>query len=132
MKGYTGNIDKASRENTSFRKVLYTSHYFQLVLMCLQAGEDIGMETHTENDQFFRFESGKGRCIVDGHEYEVSDGDVLIVPSGAKHNIINTSSTDLLQLYTIYAPPHHKDQIEKKTKAEASAIEAEFDGVTTE
>jgi mannose-6-phosphate isomerase-like protein (cupin superfamily) len=132
MKGFKQNIEKLTQENTSFRKVLYTSLHSQLVLMCLQPGEEIGMETHNENDQFFRFESGQGKCIIDGNEYLLEDGDALIVPVGAKHNIINTSSEQQLKLYTIYSPPHHKDGIQRKTKKEASENEAEFDGQTTE
>ncbi len=90
------------------------------------------MEVHEENDQFFRFEQGHGKCIIDGNEYELSDGVAIIVPSGAQHNIINTSETEELKLYTIYSPAHHKDQIVRSTKEEAEANEAEFDGETTE
>ena len=132
MKGFKENIEKSTLENSDFRKMLYTAHHSQLVLMCLQPGEEIGMETHTENDQFFRFESGKGKCIIDGHEYEIGDGDAVIVPVGAEHNIINVSQTEPLKLYTIYSPAHHKDGIVRHTKKEAAENEAEFDGTTTE
>lgn len=132
MKGFKGNIEKATIENTDFRKVLYTSKHSQLVLMCLQPGEDIGMEVHNGNDQFFRFESGKGKCIIDGNEYDLSDGDAVVVPVGAQHNIINVSQTEQLKLYTIYSPAHHKDGIVRKTKKDAAENEAEFEGVTTE
>ena len=132
MKGFKGNIEKATLENTDFRRVLYTSKHSQLVLMSLQPGEEIGMEVHTENDQFFRFESGHGKCIIDGNEYELKDGDAVVVPVGAQHNIINVSQTEPLKLYTIYSPAHHKDGIVRKTKKDAAENEAEFDGVTTE
>ena len=100
--------------------------------MSLKPGEDIEMEVHEENDQFFRFEKGQEKCIIDGNEYNVIDGGAVVVPTGAKHNIINTSKTDYLKLYTIYSPPHHKNGIIRATKEEAEANEAEFDGVTTE
>jgi mannose-6-phosphate isomerase-like protein (cupin superfamily) len=132
MKGFSTNIEEATLENSNFRKVLYTSKHSQLVLMSLKPGEDIGMEVHEENDQFFRFEKGQGKCIIDGNEYNVGDGVAVVVPTGAKHNIINTSKTDYLKLYTIYSPPHHKNGIFRATKEEAEANEAEFDGVTTE
>lgn len=132
MKGFNSNIEKATLENNNFRKVLYTGKHSQLVLMCLQPKEEIGMEVHTENDQFFRFEKGKGECIIDGNKYEVGDGSAIVVPSGAQHNIINTSETDQLKLYTIYSPAHHKDGIVRATKEEAETNGADFDGVTTE
>jgi len=132
MKGFNTNIEKETLENNNFRKVLYTGKHCQLVLMSLKPNEDIGMEVHSENDQFFRFEKGEGKCIIDGNEYILGDGSVIIVPSGAEHNIINTSSTDDLKLYTIYSPAHHKDGVVRATKAEAEADGPEFDGVTTE
>ncbi|MDD2515897.1 MAG: cupin domain-containing protein [Candidatus Gracilibacteria bacterium] len=132
MKGFTTNIEKATLENNNFRKVLYTAKHCQLVLMSLAPREDIGMEVHPDNDQFFRFEKGQGKAIIDGNEYPIGDGTVIIVPSGAQHNIINTSNTEYLKLYTIYSPAHHKDGIIRKTKEEAEDNEAEFDGVTTE
>ena len=103
-----------------------------MVLMSLRPKEDIGMETHAENDQFFRFEAGQGKVIIDGNEYEVGDGVAIIVPAGAKHNIINTSDSKELKLYTIYSPAHHKDGIVRATKKEAEANDEEFDGKTTE
>jgi mannose-6-phosphate isomerase-like protein (cupin superfamily) len=132
MKGYFLQIETATRANTNFRKVLYTGKHSQLVLMSLLPNEEIGMEVHPDNDQFFRFEAGQGKCIIDGNEYNVTDGDCLIVPAGAQHNIINVSPTTDLKLYTIYSPAHHKDQIVMPTKAEAEASDEEFDGVTTE
>jgi mannose-6-phosphate isomerase-like protein (cupin superfamily) len=132
MKGYNTNIEKDTLENTNFRKVLYTGKHCQLVLMSLRPNEEIGMEVHTDNDQFFRFEKGEGKCIIDGNEYVLADGSVIIVPAGAEHNVINTSATEDLKLYTIYSPAHHKDGVVRATKAEAEADGPEFDGVTTE
>jgi mannose-6-phosphate isomerase-like protein (cupin superfamily) len=132
MKGYFANIEKSTLENKNFRQVLYTSKHSQLVLMSLAPNEEIGMEVHEDNDQFFRFEKGQGKCIIDGNEYALTDGVAIVVPAGAQHNIINTSATEELKLYTIYSPAHHKDGIVRATKAEAVAQEAEFDGKTTE
>lgn len=132
MKGFFANIEKDTLENDNFRKVLYTGQHCQLVLMSLLPGEDIGMEVHKDNDQFFRFENGEGKCIIDGNEYEVGDGISIIVPAGAEHNVINTSETETLKMYTIYSPAHHKDGIVRATKQEAMDNEADFDGQTTE
>lgn len=132
MKGFNTNIEKDTLENENFRKVLYTSKYSQLVLMSLAPNEEIGMEVHEDNDQFFRFEKGQGKCIIDGNEYEVKDGSAVIVPAGAQHNIINISATERLSMYTIYSPAHHQDGVVRKTKAEAEADDEEFDGKTTE
>ncbi len=132
MKGFCANIEEQTLQNTNFRKVLYTANHCQLVLMSLAPSEEIGLETHADNDQFFRFESGRGKCIIDGNEYEVGDGSAIIVPAGAQHNIINTSDSEALKLYTIYSPAHHQDGIVRKTKQQAVDHEAEFDGQTTE
>jgi mannose-6-phosphate isomerase-like protein (cupin superfamily) len=132
MKGYTSNIEKATLENTDFRKVLYTGKHSQLVLMSLKPKEEIGLETHNNNDQFFRFEKGEGLCVIDGNQYEVSDGVAVVVPTGSRHNIINTSETEDLKMYTIYSPAHHKDGIIRHTKEEATSNPADFDGQTTE
>lgn len=132
MKGFFTNIEKETLENENFRKVLYTAKHSQLVLMSLRPNEEIGMEVHLDNDQFFRFEKGEGKVIIDGNEYLVSDGSAIVVPAGAEHNVINTSSTEPLKLYTIYSPAHHKDGIVRATKEEAEANEAPFDGQTTE
>lgn len=132
MKGFKSNIESETIANSNFRKVLYTGKNSQLVLMSLKPNEDIGMEVHTGNDQFFRFERGTGRCIINGNVYEVADGSAIVVPAGTEHNIINTSPTDDLKLYTIYSPAHHKDGIVRETKQEAMDNEAEFDGTTTE
>ena len=132
MKGFKTNIERDTLKNKNFRKVLYTSAHSQLVLMTLIPKQEIGVETHSENDQFFRFEAGRGRVEIDGNKYTVKDGDAVIIPAGAKHNVVNTSATEDLKMYTIYSPPHHKDQIIRKTKAEAEANDQEFDGKTTE
>lgn len=129
-KGYKGSIEKLTIENNNFREVLYTGEHSQLVLMSLLPGEEIGMEVHPDNDQFFRFEKGQGKVIINETEYMVEDGDTVIVPSGSKHNVIAGSSG--LKLYTLYSPAHHKDGIVRTTKSEAESNEAEFDGVTTE
>lgn len=132
MKGFSSNIEKDTLENENFRRVLYTGKHSQLVLMSLKPKEEIGMEVHTDNDQFFRFEKGQGKCIIDGNEYDLQDGSAIVVPAGAQHNIINVSETDDLKLYTIYSPAHHKDGVVRATKEEAVADSPEFDGVTTE
>lgn len=131
-KGYKENIEELTKANTEFRRVLYTGEKSQLVLMSLLPGEDIGSEVHPDNDQFFRFESGTGKVVINDTEYDVKDGDAVVVPRGAQHNVINTGSDTALKMYTIYSPAHHKDGIIRTTKAEAAAHEAEFDGVTTE
>ncbi len=100
--------------------------------MALKPGEEIGMEVHPDNDQFFRFEEGEGKAIIDGNEYQLSAGDVVIIPSGAQHNIINTSQTGEMKMYTLYSPPHHRDGVVHKTKPEAEADSESFDGKTTE
>lgn len=132
MKGYATAIEKETRKNSNFRKVLYTGKNSQLVLMSLKPMEEIGMEVHEDRDQFFRFESGEGKVVIDGVEHPVKDGDAVIVPAGAKHNVVNTSKNSELKLYTIYSPPEHQDGVVRKTKAEAMASEEHFDGRTTE
>ena len=132
MKGFKSNIENDTLENNNFRKVLYTGKHLQLVLMSLKAGEDIGEETHQHIDQFFRFESGEGKCIIDGTEYSVKNGDVIVVPSGAKHNIINIDSKAELKMYTIYSPPNQKDDTIRATKEDAEKYKEEFDGKTSE
>lgn len=130
--GYVANIDELTTSNNFFRKVLYTSKHSQLVVMSLKPMEEIGLETHTENDQFFRVEAGEGKAIIDGVEYVFSTGFCIIIPAGSEHNIINTSATEYLKLYTIYSPAHHKDKTIHETKQDAVASDEEFDGVTTE
>lgn len=132
MKGYIGPIEKLTLENENFRQVLYTGKHSQLVLMSLQPLEEIGLEVHSDVDQFFRIEKGQGKVIIDGVEYLVTDGDAIIVPAGSEHNVINVSESESLKLYTIYSPANHKDGIIHHTKEEAMANEEHFDGQTTE
>ncbi|MDP3900866.1 MAG: cupin domain-containing protein [bacterium] len=131
MKGYVANIEKLAEENENFRKVLYTAHHVQLVLMSLKPGEDIGEEVH-QLDQFIRCESGEGKAVLDGVQHEIRDGSVVVVPSGARHNIINTSQNRSMKLYTVYGPPNHQDQVIHATKEVAESEEEHFDGKTTE
>lgn len=128
MKGHIINIERATRENTDYRRVLYTAKNSQLVLMNLAPGEEIGKETH-HLDQFLRFEEGQGKVILDDVEYDVSDGFSVVVPQGTKHNVINTGDTNL-KLYSLYSPPEHKDGTVHNTKADEK--EEHFDGITTE
>lgn len=123
MAGYFGHIEQDALENVFFRKVLFTASHSQLVLMCLKPNEEIGMEVHPENDQFFRFERGEGKVVIGSTEFTVKDGDVIIVPAGEMHNVVNVSVTEDLKLYTIYSPAHHPDGTIHKTKEEAMAAE---------
>lgn len=132
MKGYQSNIETITQENKNFRAVLYTGEHLQLVIMSLKPGEDIGEETHAHVDQFFRIEKGTGVSSINGIQHPIKSGDVIIVPAGAKHNIINSNSTADLKLYTIYAPPNHEDKIIRTTKKKAIEIPEEFDGKTSE
>ena len=129
MKGFVNDIEKLTEENTDFRRVLYTGKHLQLVLMALAPGEDIGEEVHAGHDQFFRIEAGQGEVLIDGTRHRVKADDAIIVPGGALHNVINTGS-DPLKLYTLYAPPEHRDGVIHPRKADAS--DEHFDGVTTE
>lgn len=131
-KGFAIDIETETVKNTDFRRVLYTSNFSQLVLMRLKPGEEIGAEVHDDVDQFFRFEEGEGVVVIDGVEHAVKDGSAVIVPNGANHNVINTSKTADLKLYTIYSPPEHRDKVVHKTRAEAMGDEEHFDGKTTE
>jgi mannose-6-phosphate isomerase-like protein (cupin superfamily) len=130
MAGYTGNIEAAALENTAFRRVLYTSSYIQLVLMCIPIAGDIGEETHGL-DQFIRVEAGNGKAVLNGEEHTLTDGYAIVVPAGTLHNILNTGDTPL-KLYSLYAPPHHKDGVVHMTKADAEADHEEYLGDTTE
>ncbi len=132
MNGYIQNIEQLSIENDAFRKVLYTASHSQLVLMSLKIGEDIGEEVHEDTDQFLRIEQGSGKAIIDGVEHAISDGSAVVVPAGAKHNIVNISGTDTLKLYTIYSPPHHRDGVLHQTKEDAIHDDEHFDGKITE
>lgn len=131
MKGFADNIEKLTEENDNFRQVLYTGQNIQLVLMALLPGEEIGAEIHEDRDQFFRFETGTGEVLIDGVVNNVKADDGVIVPAGAKHNVVNTGS-EPLRLYTIYGPPEHLDGTINKTKADAEASHEHFDGRTTE
>ena len=131
MKGYCDNIEARTVDNEDFRRVLYTGHNLQLVLMTLPTGCDIGEEVHPDRDQFFRFEEGSGIVKIDGVENRVEGDFAVVVPAGARHNVINTG-TGPLKLYTIYAPPEHIDGLVEATKDDAMAIHEEWDGKTTE
>lgn len=131
MKGYVGNIEDATKENKNFRKVLYTAKNSQLVVMSLKPKEDIGEEVH-ELDQFIRIEEGIGKAVLDGVEYDVKDDFAIVVPAGAMHNIINTSETEKMKLYTVYSPPEHRHDVVHVTKQDALSDDEYFDGVTTE
>lgn len=132
MKGFVTNIEEASLANENFRTVLYTDTRVQLVVMSLKPLEDIGEEVH-ELDQFIRVEEGEGSAVLDGVAHEIRSGFAIVVPQGTRHNIINTSADKPMKLYTVYAPPNHKDGTVHVTKADAQADEAEhFDGTTTE
>jgi mannose-6-phosphate isomerase-like protein (cupin superfamily) len=130
MKGFVQDIEQAAVENSDFRRVLYTAQHCQLVVMSLKPGEEIGMEVH-DVDQFFRVEEGTGEAVIDGTRRPVQSGFALVVPAGARHNLINTGSA-ALKLYTLYAPPHHKDGVVHRTRAEAEGDQEHFDGATTE
>jgi mannose-6-phosphate isomerase-like protein (cupin superfamily) len=130
MKGFVKNIESIAVKNEEFRRVLYTAKSCQLVVMALKPKEEIGAEVHTL-DQFFRVEEGTGEAILDGVRTPIQAGFAVIVPAGAKHNIINTG-TVALKLYTIYAPPNHRDGVVHRTRADAEADNEHFDGKTTE
>lgn len=131
--GFYGNIEEESLQNDDFRKVIYTGTHSQLVLMSLKPNEEIGEETHPDNDQFMRVEKGEGKCVINGVEHELKDGMAILVPAGAKHNVMNTSSTEHFKLYTLYSPPHHLEGVIHETKKEAeSDTTDEFDGETSE
>lgn len=132
MKGYVTNIEQLAKENENFRHVLYTAKHSQLVLMSLRPGEEIGEEAHDNVDQFFRIDAGEGKAIIEGEEHDIENGDAIVIPSGTKHNIINTSVDEPLKLYTIYSPPNHRDGVIHVTKEEAETDDEHFDGKTTE
>ena len=123
MAGYVTDIEKKTMENKYFREVLFTGPNSQLVVMSIAGGEDIGMEVHGDVDQFIRIESGQGKAILNGEETALADGSAVVIPAGVEHNIVNTSPTEPLKLYTVYTPPEHPDGTIHKTKAEAEAAE---------
>jgi mannose-6-phosphate isomerase-like protein (cupin superfamily) len=129
MKGFVEDIEELTEENPDFRRVLYTGKHLQLVLMALRPGEEIGEEVHETHDQFFRVEKGKGEVWIDGERTKIKADDAVVVPAGARHNVINTGHKPL-KLYTLYGPPEHRDGVVHPTKA--GAVEEHFDGATTE
>lgn len=131
-KGYHASIEELTQANTNFREVLYTGKHLQLVLMSLKPGEEIGEEIHANGDQFFRFESGTGTCVLNGVSSSIKAGDAIIVPHGALHNIINSDPILSLKLYSIYSPPQHKDKVIRLTKHDAETQKESFDNRTTE
>jgi mannose-6-phosphate isomerase-like protein (cupin superfamily) len=131
MNGYHDDIEARTTGNSDFRRVLYTGQHLQLVLMTLRPGEEIGAEVHTDRDQFFRFEEGRGQVDIDDNTYDVEDGNGVIVPAGARHNVRNTGDGPL-KLYTLYGPPEHIDGLVEATRADAMATHEEWDGKTTE
>ena len=128
MSGYSVNIETKTLENSSFREVLFTAPHSQLVVMTLQVGEDIGQETHPDRDQFIRVESGQGEAILDGERHALSDGSAVVIPAGTEHNVVNSSASEPLRLYTIYSPPEHPDGTINRTKQEALEYEREHHG----
>ena len=131
MKGFVADIEELTEENSDFRRVLYTGKNLQLVLMAIQPGDEIGEEVHGDRDQFFRVEEGEGEVRIDGKVSKIEGDDAIIVPAGARHNIVNTGD-EPLRLYTLYAPLEHRDGTVHKTKADADASDEHFDGKTTE
>jgi len=130
-KGFVVDIETDTKQNDNFRKVLYTGKNSQLVLMSLKPGEDIGEEVHKDTDQFFRVDAGSGKVVINGNESEIKNGSAIVIPQGAKHNVINTGKNDL-KLYSIYSPAHHRFNVVHKTKEEAEKDDEHFDGKTTE
>ena len=131
MKGFVADIEELTEENSDFRRVLYTGKNLQLVLMSIEPGGEIGEEVHGDRDQFFRVEKGEGEVVIDGHRSKIKGDDAIIVPAGARHNIMNTGDKPL-RLYTLYAPPEHRDGTVHATKADAASSKEHFDGKTTE
>ena len=131
MNGFVDNIEDLTLGNKDFRRVVYTGKHAQLVLMSLRKGEEIGEEVHEDREQFFRVEKGKGEVVIDGERYKIRRDDAIVVPAGARHNVINTGEKSL-KLYTLYGPPEHKDGTVHHTKADAEEQEEHFDGTTTE
>lgn len=129
MKGFVDDIEQLTEENTDFRRVLYTGKHLQLVLMALAPGEEIGEEVHEDRDQFFRVEEGEGAVMIDGKRHAIRDDDAIVVPAGARHNVVNTGK-ESLKLYTLYGPPEHRDGVVHRRKADVT--EDHFDGRTTE
>jgi mannose-6-phosphate isomerase-like protein (cupin superfamily) len=131
MKGFVGDIEDQAEGNSDFRRVVYTGKNLQLVLMSLKPGEDIGEEVHTDRDQFFRIEKGKGEVLIDGKRSKIKNDDAVLVPAGARHNIINTGDKPM-RLYTLYGPPEHRDGTVHATKVDAQKMKEHFDGKVSE
>ncbi len=131
MKGFVEDIEELTEENSDYRRVLYTGKHLQLVVMSLEPGEEIGEEVHEDADQFFRVEKGKGEVWIDGNRTKIKGDDAIVVPAGARHNVVNTGHKPL-KLYTLYSPPEHRDGLKAKTKTDADASKENFDGKTTE
>jgi mannose-6-phosphate isomerase-like protein (cupin superfamily) len=131
MNGFIDDLETRTDDNGDFRRVIYTGAHLQLVLMSLEPGEDIGLETHEDTDQFFRVEGGTGVVSIDGNESPIESDSGIVVPAGARHNVKNTG-TKTMKLYTIYAPPHHEDGTVHHTKADAEHSTEHFAGKTTE
>lgn len=131
MKGFVDDIEALTETNSSFRRVVYTGPHLQLVVMSLEPGGEVGDETHEDRDQFFRIEEGEGEVAIDGHRSKIQAGVGIIVPAGARHNIVNTGSGPL-RLYTVYGPPEHRFDTVQATKSVADASDEHFDGTTTE
>jgi mannose-6-phosphate isomerase-like protein (cupin superfamily) len=132
MKGYITNIENRAFENTNYREVLFTTEHTQLVVMCIAPGDETGMSVHAHSDQFYRFKGGRGKVTIDDTVYDVNGELLLLVPAGARHNILNTSQVDALQLYTLYAPPFHRDGTVHATKQDAIDDPGSFDGNTSD
>lgn len=132
MRGYVINLEEKTQENNTFRTVLYTARHSQLVVMSLLPGQDIGSEVHKNVDQFIRIERGQGKAILNGEEHSLRDGYTVMIPAGTEHNIINTSSSESMKLYTVYSPPEHEDKIVRVTKEDALTREEHFGGSTTQ
>lgn len=131
MKGFVDDIEALTIASDDFRRVVYTGKYLQLVLMSLKPGEEIGSEVHADHDQFFRIESGRGEVVIDGKHHPVEDDDAVIVPAGARHNVVNTGD-EPLKLYTLYGPPEHREGVVHATRPEAESDDEHFDGRTSE
>lgn len=120
MNGYVTNIERDTLENEDYRRVLYTGRYTQLVLMTLRPGEEIGLEAHEGHDQFIRIEAGSGYVQLDGERRDLADGSIVVIPSGVEHNVVNSSDSEPLRLYTLYSPPEHPDGTVQQSKADES------------
>ncbi len=131
MKGFVDDIEKLTKDNSDFRRVVYTGKHMQLVLMTLKPGEEIGAEVHETHDQFLRFEDGEGEVVIDGATHKVEDDFAVVVPAGARHNVINTGDSPL-KLYTLYGPPEHRLDVVHPDKPAAESEDEHFDGRTTE